>query len=59
LRAEEVDVDVDGWDGETIAVEQQLKASVKGWEEDIRWAAECPDEDIPNWTMRIVMHKDD
>lgn len=59
MRAEEEDVDVDGWDGDTVAVEQQLKASFKGWEEDIRWAEAYPDEDIPDWTMRIIMHKDD
>ncbi|KAF8481355.1 WD40-repeat-containing domain protein [Gautieria morchelliformis] len=59
MRAEEEDVDVDRWDEETVTVEQQLKTSENGWEEDIRWAAASPDEDTPNWTMRIIMHNED
>jgi hypothetical protein len=59
MRAEEEDVDVDRWDEETVTAEQQLKAGENGWEEDIRWAAASPDEDIPNWTMRIIMHDED
>ena len=61
MRAEEEDVDIDGSDEETVAVDQNLKGAENGigWEEDIRWADEHPDEDNPNWTMRILIKDDD
>ena len=59
MRAEEDDVDVEGWDDETVAAEQQIKTSENGWEEDTQWAEAYPDEDTPNWTMRIIMQNED
>jgi len=61
MRAEEEDVDIEGWDDETIAADLNPKGNENGngWEEDTRWAEEHPDADTANWAMRIVMRDDE
>ncbi|KAF8529082.1 WD40 repeat-like protein [Hysterangium stoloniferum] len=58
MRAEEDDVDVDGSDDDRFVLDPYIETNEKGWEEDIRWAEACPDDDSPNWTMRIIMRDD-
>lgn len=58
MRAEEDDVDVDGSDNDSLVTDSHIKPNEKGWQEDLRWADAYPDEDSPNWTMRIIMRDD-
>lgn len=57
MKQEEEEVDVDG------LVDDELKRDIQavrwnGDDEDIQWAEEEPDDDVRDWTMKIIMEDD-
>ncbi|KIJ56751.1 hypothetical protein M422DRAFT_72901 [Sphaerobolus stellatus SS14] len=57
MRAEEEDVDVTDDDDDDVP-EPHIRINEKGWDEDIQWADDYPDDDTPNWEMRVIIQED-
>jgi len=56
MRAEEEDVDIEE-DDEDAILESRTKVNEKGWEDDIQWADEYPDDDKPGWKLKTIMRE--